>query len=214
MYTKICVSLAESNYDSLVSVIDKIQFAEIRLDLCKLKEEEIASIFSLPKMFIATCREGCYDISDRKELLKSAIRAGAQYVDIETEAPESYRRDLVDFAHQYSCKVIISYHNFEYTPNLESLNKIIKECRTQGADLVKLVTTAKTVQDSSRVLSLYDNHDSITAFAMGQAGKITRVAAIFLGAPFTYAAVSEDKIVAGGQLTVNALEQIRSLIYS
>ena len=47
---------------------------------------------------------------------------------------------------------------------------------------------------------------------MGKPGKITRIAAPFLGAPFTYAAWNEKLATAPGQLTVDELMDIYDVL--
>jgi 3-dehydroquinate dehydratase-1 len=132
-------------------------------------------------------------------------------VDVETESDEYFRNIIANQAELIDCKRIISYHNFEATPSLSEMCRIVDVCKKQGADVVKLVTTALSKSDSARVLSLYDIYPdaSLVAFAMGEAGLITRLACIFLGAPYTYAAVSDDKPLASGQISA---ERIRDVI--
>jgi 3-dehydroquinate dehydratase-1 len=87
---------------------------------------------------------------------------------------------------------------------------IVETCKKQGADVVKLVTTAENKSDAARVLSLYDRYPdtNLLAFAMGEAGLITRVACVFLGAPYTYAAISDDKPLANGQISVEKIQNV------
>jgi 3-dehydroquinate dehydratase len=47
---------------------------------------------------------------------------------------------------------------------------------------------------------------------MGEEGKITRAAAPFLGAEFTFAALDESRATAPGQLSLEAMEKIRELL--
>ena len=46
----------------------------------------------------------------------AAIEAGARYVDVEVQADEAYRRDIIEKARIHGCKVIISFHDFQATP--------------------------------------------------------------------------------------------------
>lgn len=74
-----------------------------------------------------------------------------------------------------------------------------------GADLVKIVTLARSHADSARVMSLYGKFSGLIAFAMGEKGKITRIFSALAG-PFTYASLTES--VAPGQMSVNELRDI------
>jgi len=77
-----------------------------------------------------------------------------------------------------------------------------------GADCVKLAVTANSPADCARIMSLYEHHDNLLAFAMGETGKITRIAAPFLGAEFTFVSVDEANKTAPGQLTAAQMKTI------
>ena len=140
--------------------------------------------------------------------MKAAIESGAAYVDIEFEADEEIKEDLLKNARMNNCKVIISYHNFYDTPAKEELHKIIDRCFTEGADVVKIATTALSEADSSRILGLYEHYTSLVALAMGEKGRITRIANLLLGSPFTFASVSDSGKTAQGQFTVKEMKDI------
>ena len=74
---------------------------------------------------------------------------------------------------------------------------------------VKIVTNAKTINDSSNILSLYSNstNTNLIAFAMGDNGRMSRILCLYLGAPFTY--VSLGKPIAPGQFS---LEQVKKIL--
>ncbi|MDR2027798.1 MAG: type I 3-dehydroquinate dehydratase [Prevotellaceae bacterium] len=206
----VCVSIGEQSYSGVLAVLEKVSFAEIRLDISRITGAEIRSVFSSGKRLVATCREGFYDRHERMERLVEAIRAGAAFVDVETESDEDFRNTVAEQAAINGCKLIVSYHNFEETPPLPEMCSIVETCKRQGADIVKLVTTAKSKSDAARALSLYDKYrdTNLVAFAMGEAGLITRVACVFLGAPYTYAAASDDKPLASGQISVEKIKNV------
>ncbi len=76
---------------------------------------------------------------------------------------------------------------------------------------IKIVTSAKTTDDSTRVLQLYGKKGKINliAFAMGDAGRISRILSLYLGSPYTY--VSLGKPVAPGQFSVDEVKKIINL---
>lgn len=190
----------------------KSKMAELRLDLMQLQSAQIQALLMHKIPTVATCREGLFSQGERMELLKFAIQNGATFVDIEVESEVNYRKTLVDIAKKYGCKVIISYHNFKATPSIAEMKQVITECRGMGADVVKLITTAHTAQDSTRILSLYENEKKLVAFAMGDAGKITRLACLYLGAPFTYASMGTGKEAAEGQMTAESMREVVRLL--
>jgi 3-dehydroquinate dehydratase-1 len=80
---------------------------------------------------------------------------------------------------------------------------------TKFSKYVKIVTNAKTINDASSILSLYNNSSkaNIIAFAMGDNGRMSRILCLYLGSPFTY--VSLGKPVAPGQFS---LEQVKKIL--
>ena len=149
-------------------------------------------------------------IAERK--LIRAIEAGARYVDVELEAEKQMSKRVRQAAHENGTIFIRSYHDFEGTDSLEALKAIVEKCVYHGADLVKVVTTADAAEDAEKVLALYDwcrsySDERITAladgglvaFCMGEAGKQSRMDCLKAGAPYTYAALTEDEAAAPGQ---------------
>lgn len=204
----ICVAISDKNIENCLSALERIEMAEIRLDLTGFNTEKIKKIFSLPKKLIATYRPAKVSDQERLEKLKLAIKAGAKYVDLEYESKEKYRKELIDYAHHNNCDAIISYHNYKKTPDVEELYGILKECFEYGADIAKIVTTARTNLDNSKILTLYNYPGRIIAFCMGDLGKLTRVIVPFMGAEFTFASMDEGDATAPGQIKYSNLKSV------
>jgi len=155
----ICISIGDKDVDKCQSYLEKVEMAEIRLDLTEFTVQDIERVFSCGKKLIATCRPGKFSDPERAELLKIAVKAGATYMDIEYESPADYRNDLLGYARKYKSDVIISYHNHECTPSLEDLEKIMNECFAMGADVAKIATMVRStgiIQRSSPCIRLRD----------------------------------------------------------
>lgn len=208
----ICVSLSGLPFGDCVNIINLSEYAEIRIDLLDLSQDQLKGLFSLKKRTIATCRSGKYTEEQQLALLKMAIIAGATYVDVDYDSPANFREELTNFAHSNHTHVIISYHNFIYTPSQDYLEIIINQSKNWNADRVKIVTTAINKSDCSTVIGLYARHNNIIAFCMGETGKITRLAAPLLGADFTFASWNDTLATAPGQLTVDELTTIYNII--
>ena len=208
----ICVSLAELNFPDCLKAIASAECAEIRLDLSHFNREEIAELFSQKPVLIATCRPGPFKLDQRREILATAITAGATYVDIEFDAEETFREHLTELAHKNDCGLILSYHNFKETPALAVLQQIVEDCFARQADIAKIACQVQSLNDSARLLSLYDTDKTIIALGMGGAGQITRIAATLLGAPFTYAALGPGRETADGQIDKDRLENLLKLL--
>jgi 3-dehydroquinate dehydratase-1 len=209
----ICVCLAGCNFDACLDAVSKYALVELRLDMLPFSQQQVERLLCGNAATIVTCRAGQYSDAQRMERLAGAIKSGADYVDIEIESPADYRQSLIKCAKSNHTSVIISYHNFELTPSASELQSIIEQATAMGADIVKIATMAHSAGDAARIMSLYaDSHYSLVAFAMGEFGKITRIVAPLLGAPFTYATLTSNTATASGQFTAEQMMRIYSEI--
>ena len=206
----ICTVLQNRNIDELFEALAECEMAEIRLDSCKLSLREIENLFTETDIpLVATCRIGgeiSADLAEKR--LIAAVEAGASFVDVELGAPKQMSKRVREAAHDNGAVFIRSYHDFEGTDSTEALKAIVDKCRYHGADMVKLVTTARSAEDASRVLSLYDSYEAygLLAFCMGEAGRSSRMECLACGAPYTYAAYSEEESAAPGQWVASDME--------
>jgi len=207
----ICTCISETNFEKCQKALENCAMAEIRLDVTHFNNSQIAKLFSQSKApLIATFRPT--DISDtaRHIALKAAIITGATYVDIEFDAP--YATELITFAKENDCKIILSYHNFQATPSTKELKEIAQKMQALQPDFLKIVTFANASIDTLQVLPLYETTENLIAFCMGDHGKYSRIAAYYLKTPFIYAAPDNACTTADGQLTVSEIKSILSLL--
>jgi 3-dehydroquinate dehydratase-1 len=203
----LCVSISEPSVRKILKLIKQSEIAEVRLDLMDLSDQEIVKVFSSEGKIIATCRAGKFSDEQRKRKLKKAIESGASYVDMELDAPGSFKKELISSARRHNCKVIISYHNFNGTPPTDELNKRVVASFAQGADIAKVACIASSESDALRILSLYAKHKNLVALGMGESGRITRVASLLMGAPFSYVSVGAGKETAPGQINKQQMKK-------
>jgi 3-phosphoshikimate 1-carboxyvinyltransferase len=202
----ICTTIQNRKLEKIFDAMDNdmsIEMAEIRLDRCSLSLDDIDELFSQSRLpLVATCRttEGVPAKTAEARLLH-AIKAGATYVDLEIEAPPMMSKRIRREAAENGCGLIRSFHDFEGTDSLEALKAIFEKCTSLGADIVKIVTTARSEEDVRRVMSLYDIFppEKLIAFCMGDAGRNSRVECLSHGAPFSYACLNASEAAAPGQ---------------
>ena len=208
----ICTSIASVSFEETKSLIQEATMAEIRLDLLDFSMEEIETIFSNSKIpLIATYRPGKISEKERLGILKKTIEFGAKYIDVEIESLPDFKKEIVRAA-KGKCEVIISYHNYEITPVRYELEVIVQQCFDQGADIAKLACQVNSKKEAARILGLYSHFEGLVAIGMGELGKITRVASVVLGAPFTFASIDTKNSTAPGQLTSDSLSQIYGVL--
>lgn len=210
----ICVSIGKCTAQKCITLIRGIGFAEVRIDLLsgKIGKEEVMRIFSSHKNLVATCRKG--KLSEKKcaEFLLDAINAGAAYVDIDVETSEKIRKKIISAARKKKCKVIVSYHNYEFTPTSKKLEAEVGKCFHFGAEIAKIACMANNNYDCLKLISLLDRKGKIAVVGMGKKGKAVRVLAPLLGSQIAYVAYDKKHATADGQMTENELIRAQRLV--
>jgi 3-dehydroquinate dehydratase type I len=143
------------------------------------------------------------------ETLNQAAKAGFDYVDVDLNTRNV--GDSVRCLEQDGARPIISHHNAKTTPSLTVLESILKREKSLGADVCKIVTTAKSYSDSLQCLTFVNKHASSTrlvCFAMGRLGTPSRVLSPMFGAYFTFASSCIGKETANGQIPISELKAL------
>jgi 3-dehydroquinate dehydratase type I len=207
MRTDICLSIGNVDYDAVIEHLNRVSFAEIRIDLLKLSHEQLNHIFSTHKNLIATCREGSISDEERSKILINALEQGAAFVDVEIESAEHWRKPIVEKAKALGRKVIVSSHSFDCTPDVDNLYRMVDSLFSAGADIAKIACMVRSPEDNAKMLGLYANFQNLISFGLGNRGIISRVLAPLMGAPFTYASIPGME-TAEGQLDKNQMNEI------
>jgi len=142
----------------------------------------------------------------RLATLYGACEAGFEYADVELAAPGS--GDAVKRVNDAGSRCIVSHHDFDATPTLEELGHMHAEAKSIGADMVKLVGTAKCYGDNMAYLAYLSEKPGNVSFGMGRHGVPSRVMAPLMGGAFTYASTGEGEESAPGQLTLSKMREI------
>lgn len=221
MKYKTCVSIAEnSSYkikQNLKDALKKSDYAEIRFDFLKTDEipKTLETIKNDLKRVVCTLRPksegGKFEGSEKERI--SILKLIAEYnpflLDVEFNTIKE-NKELAKYLKSTKTKLLISWHDFKKTPKFSELKNIMSKM-TKFSHNVKIVTTAKSVDDSTRTLQLYSKNEknNLIAFAMGDNGRVSRILCLYLGSPYTY--VSLGKPVAPGQLSIDEVKKIISL---
>lgn len=179
---------------------------EVRLDFLRNVPDFKRILLDKPCPLVATCRRfedgGRWSSGEeaRHMLLRQAIVAGFDWVDLETDVADAIRRFK-------DVKRIVSYHNLREVPaDLEGIHA--KMCQ-QDADVVKIAVRALKPTDNLRVLALLkDAAKPTVALCMGDQGFPARILAAKFGAPFTYAGFNQERSLAPGMPTFDELKNV------
>jgi len=216
---KVCIPIVESTEKKALIAIERARpwadLIEVRADY--LKKVNLAPLFeNRKKPFIVTHRRreegGKYKGEERKRLsvLQDAIDLGADYIDVELASEKSFLQGFI--RNKSGTQVILSFHDFRRTPSQKELRRFFDQMVRLGADVIKIVSFARSWEDNLTILSLIPfakaRKQEIVAFCMGKKGKISRLFSPFLGAAWTYASLNRAKASAPGQWTAREIKDI------
>ena len=218
---KICVSIAGVDaaavHNEVQLVLGKVDVVEIRLD--GMAEPEVAKCCALLRKPLLFTNRPVWEgggfagfEDDRMSPLFDAVELHAAYVDFELRADPMLRSRLLKAMESAPTRMILSWHDFKGTPSGTELAGILKQMMDSGAHIGKIVTTAHTLADVLQVLRLQERALAagfpMSCFCMGEPGRISRFATLYLGGYMTYGALSDAQTTAPGQLSVDRLHAL------
>ena len=209
----ICISIAHISQIEEVNAL-KPDMIELRLDLIKEDSSMIMDRIEAGPKLIATCRPGWISDDDRLTLFKKLIDTGIAFIDIEIDANLPFRQELIEYARDRQTEVIVSWHDFKETSTFAELETIMSSCYDMGADIAKIACMVNTKEDNANLLSLYRKEGRKVILGMGELGKITRLAALKLGAEFTFVSADDQHATAPGQLTLGEYATLNNILKS
>ncbi len=180
---------------------------EIRLDcISNIDKDVLASflqttnqpvLFTLRKSAQGGFFKGAEE--ERLALFEDLLHLRPEFADIEYDTdPRFVKRIANKFP---ETKLILSYHNFENTP--QDLENILKTMHSPYAYGYKIATYATSSLDALRMLLFTKTHPRVAGLCMGEEGTITRILSPVFGSLFNY--TYEENQIAPGQLPVHTL---------
>jgi 3-dehydroquinate dehydratase/shikimate dehydrogenase len=212
-HVNICVVIGRTRHKMMQIEIQEAakrgaQFIELRLDFLAKAPDFKRLLANKPCPMVATVRRpadggrfpGTED--ERLTLLRQAIVAGFDWVDLET--------DIIDQVRRFKdVKRIVSYHNLREMP--QNLEQIYDKMCHQDADVAKVAVAAHEPGDNLRVLDLVRRAKKPTvAVCTGDLGLPSRILGSHFGAPFTYAAFNKERGIAPG---LPSFDEVRNLYH-
>ncbi len=216
---RICLPIVERSVERALPAIEEANrladLIELRLDY--LREPQLEPLLKVgEKPFVVTNRrkeeEGRYrgDEKKRLEILRQALELGVAYVDVEMRSKRSSLLELIK--NKRETQLVLSFHDFARTLSPLALRGLCGRMMQYGAEVIKIVTWARTFEDNLKILSLIPyarkRKQEIVALCMGEKGKMSRIFAPLMGAAWTYASSDRKRTSAPGQLTVGELKEI------
>ncbi len=198
----------------------RVDLLEDRLDPYKVLEQlQVlrSAIDGLPIIFTIRSEGQCgqwpdSDVDGLFKLSEWGLRGGVEYLDLESNWPIGYRRDLIKLAqHKYPAALLIgSYHAVGVKTSRQKVAKLFQQCLHNGSvDAVKVVTQAYDKQDNwlvHDVASTLNIKVPYIGLSLGREGQLSRV----LNERFTPVThVDLPTPAAPGQLTSDEIMSLR-----
>ncbi len=213
----------ESGFQSqLQAAVDQgAEAVELRVDAMDNPSAEaaanlVAAVKKAHLPVIVTCRDKSeggaaeLDFSLRLSILRQAVLAGADFIDVEYENfkhPDVQSVLCAVLEQHPATQLILSRHNFNGP--FEDMNLIYESILGIYPEAIpKIVYKARHINDCFAAFDLLTEADCPTiCFAMGQAGQISRILAKKFGAFLTFACLDSDSETAPGQMTLTEMKQ-------
>ncbi len=151
--------------------------------------------------------------SQRLEVLHKAVKAGAEWVDLEDDTS----REAIESFRSEKARVLVSHHDFAGTPDKPTLQRLVENMAKKNPDIIKITTYAQSPEDNLAVLDLIpfgrrEFGKDVIAFCMGALGRWSRVACLLMGSPWSYVQLPGQTTTAPGQLAVNKMRTLLNIM--
>ncbi|MHC4423064.1 MAG: shikimate dehydrogenase [Planctomycetota bacterium] len=189
----------------------------LSVDLVKnlIAEAKSTAVTELP--IIVTCRDKKqggvidYPLQLRIDVLTSALKAGAEFIDFEYEnflSAENQEKIKVALSQSSKGRLIMSAHNFK--TKFDNISKLYRHITTlYPAAIPKLVYTANHINDCFDAFDLlHSTSGERSIWCMGEAGLISRIIAKKLNSFVTFASIDDKSATAPGQLTIEQFKKL------
>ena len=204
------MSKAREQITSAVEIADVLEF---RLDLIETYElNALLDASSLP--VIVTNRSKLdggqfkWEDEDRVQSLRDALKAGADYVDIEVSTPREILQPLLEESDP--TQIILSYHDFSHTP--EDFNPLYETMCEMPGEIIKIVTYARDLHDNLKMFELLkrakQEKQKLIGLCMGNLGEISRILSPLFGGFLTFGSLATGQESAPGQMPAITLKDI------
>ena len=217
MTLRICVSVLPKTAAEALRLVEKAEesgadLVEIRLDrLDDLKGlADLAVHGKTPK--IVTDKSSRSE-SERQHRLLSAAKTGFDYVDLDLSSQNL--KSVAKEVNASGAECIVSFHDSNGSPSLPELNSVLDTEVSSGADVCKIVTVAKHIEDNLTLLQFTQAASAkakIVCFAMGELGRVSRLLSPVFGGFFTFASLQRGGETASGQMTIREMRSAYELL--
>ena len=224
---KVCVPIVESHDEAILNKLK--EFNELEVDMIELRidfyenihqEDALRNLFlniaalQIQKPVILTIRTAAeggeveIDPKDYFNVYKLAVEANAfDIYDVELALGTNMAIELRTLIHDAGKYMLMSSHNFDRTPEVDSLMQKFRSMDSLEADIMKVAGMPEDYQD---LLNEYAQKPIVT-MSMSSIGLTSRLVGEQFGSAITFATVG--KASAPGQIDYQELNQMLDIIH-
>ncbi len=208
---RICAVIVNRDLAAIKAIEPFVELFEVRIDLIGDGWQELVKQLNRPWIASNRCAEegGKWEGDEARRIdeLVTATELGADIVDIELNT-RNLKAAIPVIKKRAKC--LLSFHELEKTPPLDMMKGMVQRQLATGADICKVITTARRFEDNLTTLQLIAESPKtkIVSFAMGPLGLASRILCPLVGGDFTYASIEEGKESAPGQITARELRKL------
>lgn len=154
-------------------------------------------------------------LAEKRNLLEHVIKSEQiDILDIELFHEPSYIHTIRELTNMHNVKLIMSYHNFQKTPDRAEMLKKFALAEKYGADFAKLAVMPLRKQDVLTLLAVTEEANDIVdipiiTMSMGDIGSLSRMVGWMFGSVLTFGI--RGKSSAPGQIPIDHLKEIMEL---
>jgi len=193
---RICAVIVNNDLETVKAIEPFVDLFEVRIDLIGAGWQELVKQFKKPWIGCNRSTDeggrGEEDEASRVEQLLEATELGADIIDLEFRMTNL--KQVVELIKKKT-KCLLSFHELERTPPIESMRGIVQRQLEAGADVCKIVTTAQRFEDNLVILQLLSEFSKtrIVSLAMGPLGFASRVLCPLAGGDLPTPQLSKEK---------------------
>ena len=229
---KVCVPIVESHDEAILNKLK--EFNELEVDMIELRidfyenihqEDALRNLFlNIQKPVILTIRTAAeggeveIDPKDYFNVYKLAVEANAfDIYDVELALGTNMAIELRTLIHDAGKYMLMSSHNFDRTPEVDSLMQKFRSMDSLEADIMKVAVMPEDYQDLLNLLlfTVQAKHEyaqkPIVTMSMSSIGLTSRLVGEQFGSAITFATVG--KASAPGQIDYQELNQMLDIIH-
>jgi len=222
MKTKYCLPIIKNTKQQVLQTLKYKGYNLYEVWLDYIKDLDEAFIKNLVnkfkhKLIIVFRRKNLEEMRlsfDERVRIISLLETSCSFLDLDITTQKN-ELDLIQ-KKRLKISTIVSYHNYQETPDGGKLKEIIDTMKTYEPSIYKITTKCNSPKDALRLLELLlaikEKNIKCIVLGMGKLGIITRIFGSLWGNEMTFAPKKRKESSAPGQLTREQLETVFSVL--